>query len=243
MNVVVGLAVLALSLAVLVVGLRAPRTRILAMIGLVPAGCALGAFAWSFAAVDPAFATRLGAGLTAITAGIAHGVGFSILPLPARRATWRFVLVPLGMWCGTFASIWFFFDYRGIGLVIPLGVLATAVVASWVAAPFLARERGTVESGSRLVPSVRFPCPRCGTRVDWANGIWACTDCGLFVRVQWPAPPEAASEPVPEVPRGVRFACPQCGRRHDWPCGVDACPACRLTIAVHWNVHSPSKRR
>ena len=45
-----GIPLVASIAVVLAIGLRAPRTRKLAMVGLVPAGSALGACAWSLVA-------------------------------------------------------------------------------------------------------------------------------------------------------------------------------------------------
>lgn len=257
---VVVLLVLAACVAVLVVGLSAPRTRRLAMIGLVGAGTAAG-FAIAALARGGTRAHDVAAGLAAITAGLAHGVGFSLVPLPAGRTSWRFVLVPLGMWCGTFASIWFFYGYAGLEYVIPTLVLAAATVASWVALPFFARRRTHVTVAGRAVACVRFACPRCGTRVDFARGIMPCTDCGLFLRLDWsetradgaahdssvggsdrsrPDDRSGAAVPVSAdtTSLGVRFDCPGCGRNARWPRGETPCPSCGRRIALHWNVHA-----
>src|SRR5262245_53941751 len=82
---------------VFVIGMRAMRTKKLAMIGMLPAGCSLGAFTWSLFTPEVELAMRIAAGMAAIAAGIAHGVWFSLVPLPARKAWLRMVLVPIGM--------------------------------------------------------------------------------------------------------------------------------------------------
>lgn len=247
--VLLGCVMIALIVGVLVVGLRAPRTRKLAMVGLVPAGSAFGAFAWSTLAGHPESALRIAAGLTAIAGGLAHGVWFSITALPAKRVWMRMPLIPLGMWCGTFASLWFFWHEATDSVRAPLVVVGSATLLSWLALPFLSRNRGFVESGARRIPSVRFPCPRCGTRVDWGQGIASCTDCGLFLHIYWPADRlhESADRPRAETdPRSVRFPCPQCGTVANWPRGDDVCAHCGLKLSLHWNVHvigkPPEKR-
>ncbi|MBL8857019.1 MAG: hypothetical protein JNL28_00735 [Planctomycetes bacterium] len=236
-----GILISALVASVLVVGLRAPRTRKLAMIGLLPAGCGFGAFAWSAFAPDAAPGLRMGAGLAAIAAGIAHAVCFSILPLPAKRVWMRLILIPIGAWCGTFASLWFLWHQAGDSVRAPLVVLGAATILSWLTVPFFARNRGYVESGTRKIPSVRFPCPRCGTRVDWGQGIAACTDCGLFLHIYWPAD-EIQKRDVfvtgDHEPASVRFACPQCRVKSDWPRGDRSCTHCGLKVSLHWNTHT-----
>lgn len=239
-----GILISALVAGVLVVGLRAPRTRKLAMIGLLPAGCAFGAFGWAAFAPDAVLGLRMGAGLAAIAAGVAHAVCFSILPLPVKRVWMRMILIPIGAWCGTFASLWFFWHQAGDSVRAPLFVLGAATIVSWLMVPFLSRNRGYVESGTRKIPSVRFPCPRCGTRVDWGQGIAACTDCGLFLHIYWPADEIQKREPFvagTSEPASVRFACPKCRVKSDWPRGDQACAHCALKISLHWNTHAGPK--
>lgn len=239
-----GVLVIALCLWVFVTGLRAVRTRKLSMIGLVPAGCSLGAFTWSLVAPEFELALRFAAGLAAIAAGMAHGVWFSLVALPAKKVWLRMVLVPLGMWFGTFASLWFVLPYEGTSLKIWVTVLGSATMTAWAYLPFLARNRGFVESGTRRVPSVRFPCPRCGTRVDWGQGIAACTDCGLFLHIFWPADERqegVAAHASKQPARTVRFDCPSCGVSSDWPRGDAACAHCGLKLSLHWNEHRGPK--
>jgi predicted RNA-binding Zn-ribbon protein involved in translation (DUF1610 family) len=239
----IGIVVVALAALVLVAGLRAPRTRKLAMVGLVPAGSAFGAFVWSLFAVDPGFSLRLAAGLAAIAGGTAHGVWFSITALAAKRVWLRMILIPLGMWCGTFASLWFLWHEAGDSVRAPLIVLGLLTLASWLLLPAWSRDRGFVVSGSRHVPSVRFPCPRCGTRVDWGQGIASCTDCGLFLHIYWPADEihrSARVEQPANEAKSVRFPCPNCRVVSDWPRGDDVCVHCGLKVSLHWNVHATS---
>jgi hypothetical protein len=233
-----GVAFVLLLAWVFVIGLRAMRTKKLAMIGMVPAGCSLGAFAWSLFAPEVDLAMRVATGTAAIAAGVAHGVWFSLVPLPPRRVWLRIVLVPIGMWFGTFASLWFVLPYQGNTLKVFVAVLGSATLTAWALLPFLARNRGFVDSGSHKLPSVRFPCPRCGTRVDWGLGIAACTDCGLFLHIFWPAD-ELQKHATAGVspPRSVRFACPSCGVNAEWQCGDGACASCGLKLTLHWNVH------
>ncbi|MGH8310579.1 MAG: hypothetical protein ACRETX_12410, partial [Steroidobacteraceae bacterium] len=108
---------------VFVIGMRAVRTKKLAMIGLVPAGCSLGAFAWSVFSPEFDLAMRVATGSAAIAAGVAHGVWFSLVALPPRKVWLRMVLVPIGMWFGTFASLWFVLPYQGTTLKVFVAVL------------------------------------------------------------------------------------------------------------------------
>lgn len=246
-------ALCGLALAVVfVVGVRAARTRVLSMCGFASVGCALGATGWwaSVGGGAPAtwlatpsageVATRVAFATLSIAAGLAHGVVFSIAALPAAKTWTRLVLVPLGMWTGTFAAMWFAVPFAGAFLGWVIVLLASGTLTAWCILPFWSRERGFVLQGVRRIPTVRFPCPRCGTRVDWARGVASCTDCGLFVHMDWPADELHAAEGHPVVlkpRRSVHFACPECGRENDWPCGDSACGACGLKLSMHWNVH------
>jgi hypothetical protein len=91
----IALPFLALMVWVFVVGLKAARTRKLSMFGLVPAGCAVGAFAWSVFVPGFDYVPRVAAGMAAIAAGIAHGVWFSLVALPARTVWLRLLIVPV----------------------------------------------------------------------------------------------------------------------------------------------------
>jgi predicted RNA-binding Zn-ribbon protein involved in translation (DUF1610 family) len=227
-------------IAVLSVGLRAARTRVLALWGLVPAGCTLGAGALAAFTGPTDLAARVALSTVSMAAGIAHGVVFSVVALPPSRAWTRILLVPMGMWTGTFAAMWFAFPYRPTALGWLVLLLGSGTVTAWILLPFWSRNRGFVESARGPVPSVRFPCPRCGTRVDWRQGVASCTDCGLFLHILWPADELHAEAGHPKVlrpQRSVRFACPDCGHTDDWLCGDSACPQCGLKVSLHWNVH------
>ncbi len=225
---------------VLVMGLRAARTRVLALWGLIPTGCTLGASTWALVSGPSDLAVRITLAMVSMAAGIAHGVVFSIVALPRTRTWLRMVCVPLGMWTGTFAAMWFTIPYESDlirWLLLPLG---SGTITVWILLPFWSRNRGFVRTGKRLLPSVRFSCPRCGTRVDWNQGVAACTDCGLFLHIQWPADELHAEEGHPAVAtpaRSVRFDCPECGEKREWPCGDSECGSCGLKVSMHWNVH------
>ena len=225
---------------VFAIGLRAARTRTLSLFGFASVGCSLGAVGWSAASGPSDASLRIALSTLSMAAGMAHGVVFSIAALPAARTWTRLLLVPLGMWTGTFLAMWFAVPYRGEVLRWLVILLASGTVTVWCLLPFWSRERGFVLHGQRRIPTVRFACPRCGTRVDWRQGVAACTDCGLFLHVHWPADELHAAEGHPIVVkprRSVRFACPQCGVDAEWPCGDSACSACGLKLSMHWNVH------
>lgn len=225
---------------VLIGGLRARRTRLVAAFGLVPASGACLAF--SVVAIEPQVdaVLRYAYGLVAIALGCAHAVVFSIAALPRERVWLRSALVFAGLWGGALTALWIFSPERHLVLDVLVGILATIAVLGWVSLPFLSREKGFTRLGELQVPSVRFACPRCGTRVDWGKGVAACTDCGLFLHIAWPAREDAepARAPAPAPPRSVRFSCPSCGARGTFTSGVSACRACGLAIALHWNVHT-----
>ncbi len=231
--------------AIFYVGLRAARTRILSLCGFASVGVALGATGWwatsgVFSSGLTELATRIAFSTLSIAAGIAHGVVFSITALPAARTWTRMLLVPLGMWTGTFIAMWFAIPLGGAVLGWLIVLLASGTLTTWCLLPFWSRERGFIVQGARRIPTVRFPCPRCGTRVDWARGVASCTDCGLFVHMDWPADDLYAAEGHPVVlqpRRSAHFDCPECGRDNDWPCGDSACSQCGLKLSLHWNVH------
>ena len=222
---------------VLVAGLRAPRARVFAALGLVPATGACVAFASAAFELHFEVLARYAYGLAALALGFAHAVVFSIAALPRERVGLRGWMLFAGLWAGAFAALVIFDPSPNPALIVVLGLRGVATIASWCALPFLSRERGFTRHGSADVPSVRFACPRCGTRVDWGKGVAACTDCGLFLHIAWPASePAEAPTPAP-VERSVRFSCPGCGTRARWNVGVSACARCGLALSLHWNVH------
>ncbi len=240
---IAGSVLIAVSLWVFVLGLRAARTRKLAILGLMPASCSLGAFVWTALGQELDIVVRTAQGLTALTIGLAQAVGFSLVALPAERVWLRMVFVPVVLWAGTFAALWFVLPEHGVGLQIALAVFGALTLTAWIMLPFYGKDRGFVERNNRRLPSVRFACPRCGTRVDWTQGVAACTDCGLFMHLHWPADEaqakraEDAVAPPPPVERAVRFACPACNEVEEWPRGDNACSHCGLKLSIYWNTH------
>lgn len=238
-----GLVGLALSLAlcvVMVAGLRARRTRLLSALGLVPASGACVAFATVLLGLDRIEIARYAFSLAAWALGFAHAVVFSLTAMPRGAIVFRGVLVGTGLWAGCFAGLWLGTSERFATLEVLVVVLGLLTLATWIALPFLSKEPGVARHGSIEVPSVRFPCPRCGTHVDWGRGVAACTDCGLFLHISWPAvAPKAGAKPDPAgVPRSVRFSCPSCATRNTWHTGLGVCPRCGLRLSLHWNVHT-----
>jgi predicted RNA-binding Zn-ribbon protein involved in translation (DUF1610 family) len=241
----VGFLVIAAAMSIFVVGLRAARTRTMAMLGMVPAGCAMGAFTWLAVYTEVDVVVRIAQCLAALAVGFAHAVAFSLVALPARRVWMRLVFVPVGLWTGTFAALWLAWPFESVSLRILLGLLGGITITAWVMLPFYSKNRGFVERGKKKLPSVRFPCPRCGTRVDWAQGVGSCTDCGLFMHLHWPADERQTQHPDPSPAasparpaRAVKFACPSCGETSEWPRGDNTCPSCGMKISIHWNVHT-----
>ena len=242
-SVLIGIAVLLIALAIFVRGLRARRTRHLSMLGMVPAGCAAGAFAWVLLHPDERDLPRIAEALTALSVGLAHAVAVSRVPLPAERVWLRMVYVPVGLWAGTLAALWLVSAERSTVLEVMLGVLAAMTLTAWVLLPIQSRERGFVVRGQDVTPSVRFACPRCGTRVDWPRGVAACTDCGLFVHLHWPADElqkrhaEEGKAAIDAGARSLRFGCPACRAVGTWHVGDNACANCKLKLTLHWNEH------
>lgn len=231
-----------LCLAVLVVGLRASRTRKFAIVGFFPGLYALSMFAWSFVAEDKTSPVRFGQSVGALAAGFAHVVVYSLVALPKKLVTWRIGLAMLGLWSGTFVAYWVLIPDPATWLQAVVAILVLATISSWAVIPFASRERGFVDVGAKRYPTVRFACPRCGTRVDWGQGVAACSDCGLFMHILWPADElqakaAKAGHPDPDPSMTVRFPCPSCGTKADWPRGDDVCASCGLKLSIHWNVH------
>lgn len=248
LHVSITLALLALVVAILLSGLRARRSRRLALLGLVPAGAALGAFLWGWLNPEAELVLRIAMGLAALSLGLAHAVAASLVALPPRRVWLRMTFVPVGLWAGTLAGLWLVMPVPGPVLEVCFGALAAIALGGWIALALGGRERGYVVRDGKRIPSVRFPCPRCGTRVDWTSGVGACTDCGLFMHLLWPADElqalraEARTTARPLDGGAVRFACPRCARVSSWTPGDGACAACGLKLSLHWNVHVGSAR-
>ena len=222
---------------VLVAGLRARRAWIFSALGLVPAAGACVAF--TTAAFEPGMEllNRFAHGLAALALGFAHAVVFSVAALQPERVWMRGPMVFSGLWCGALGALWIFDRDPSPWLSVAVGILAAATLVAWIALPSFSRDRGFTRHGALEVPSVRFGCPRCGTRVDWGRGVAACTDCGLFLHIAWPvAEHEPAARPVDGAPR-VRFSCPECGVAERWATGLSTCGRCGLRIALYWNVH------
>jgi hypothetical protein len=240
----IALTLLALVVAILIYGLRARRTRTLALFGFVPAGAATGAIAWSWLHPEADLVARTALGLTAVSLGLAHVVAASIAALPPRAVWLRMVFLPFGLWTGTLAGLWLLMPQAGKVLELSLALFLVATIAGWIAILTLGRDRGQVVRGGTRSASVRFACPRCGTRVDWISGAGTCTDCGLFVHLAWPADElqeQRAKEGATAGPShggSVRFACPSCGRKAVWPVGHDACAGCGLKLSIYWNEHT-----
>lgn len=240
---IAGILLIAALLWIFVLGSKAARTRKLAMMGMVPAGCSLGAFAWSAFHPGVELVVHIAQAFIALAAGFAHAIAFSLIALPPRKVWLRLVFVQIGLWACTFAALWFALPQRELSLEIALALLGSLTISTWLSMPFYTRDRGWMQRGNKRMPSVRFACPRCGTRVDWGTGVGACTDCGLFMHLQWPADElqkkraETATAAEPRPARTVRFACPACERASDWPRGDNTCCACGLKLSIHWNVH------
>lgn len=233
-----GLTIALLCLWVCVRGLRARRTRQLAWLGFGSVGLAVAASVGALATGDADLA-RLAFALSLLSIGFALAVLVSLAPLPARSVWMRVPLVALSLWTATLAAFVQTTSAPSGVLVWATYALAVLVAAGLVALLLQGRERGIVERGELRVPSVRFDCPRCGTRADWGRGIAACTDCGLFLHLHWPA--EGSNKGVTDAARTLRFACPQCRSAHAWPVGTSSCPGCGLEVALHWNVQGASQ--
>jgi hypothetical protein len=237
----VGMIVAAVAVRIFLFGLQAARTRKLAILGFVPAGCSFGLYAWTMFDPRPELLSRIAPALGAVSAGLAHAVTFSLVALPPRKVWLRMVLVPLGLWTGTFTALWLVLPEQNLilkGMILPL---MAATFTSWILVPFYSKNLGFVQHGSRRFPSVRFPCPRCGTRVDWGQGLACCTDCGLFIHLLWPADElqkkgEGAGATIRRHTRAVNFPCPACDEIVEWIQGDNSCPKCGLKLSMHWTV-------
>jgi len=239
----IGMLVAAVALRVFLHGLSAMRTRKLAILGLVPAACSFGAFAWTAFDPRPEILARIAPALGAISAGLAHAVTFSLVALPPRKVWLRMILVPLGLWAGTFAALWLVVPQHNLTHKAILLLLLAGTITSWILVPLYSKNRGFVQHGSRKFPSVRFPCPRCGTRVDWGQGLACCTDCGLFIHLLWPADElqkkgEGSEATIRRRSRAVAFPCPACQVPVEWIQGDNACPNCKLKLSMHWSLQA-----
>ena len=237
MSSVAGLAV---CLALLVVYARtrqAPRSRRFAWLGMVLAGCAVGCFASApFLEARPVV-ERLGWGIVAAAAGIAHACAFNLVPLPPHRTKLRLVLVPLGLWAGGAGSFAILTQHQHAWIDLLALALALPVAAAWACVPFATRAPAQMALGGRAVSCLRFNCPRCGTVVDWPQGVWPCTDCGLFLKLDLPADPQAPAHRLDDAAGVVQLSCPQCGTARAASRGRSDCASCGASLSVHWNMH------
>lgn len=211
----------------------APRTRRLARFGLLATtlwilGWAAANLGWARAGA--ASDLGLGAAAGAMLACLLARLAFPDAQVRVRRG-----LVWAALWGGI--ALGAAAALAGARWPAPLAYGAVALgLAAWALAAALTRDRGVRRLRGEDEPSVRFPCPRCGVRGDWARPVSPCNDCGLFVRVDWG---EAGGRLEPDRPSGRRdvfFRCPRCRVRAAWRLGEDECPGCELEVRVTWNV-------
>lgn len=237
MSFVAGLAV---CLALLVVYARtrhAPRSRRFAWIGMVLAGCAVGCFASApFLDARP-LVERLGWGIVSAATGIAHACAFNLVPLPPQRTKLRMLLVPVGLWAGGAGSFAILAQHQPPWIDLLALALALPVAATWACVPFATRRPARISLGGKEVPCLRFNCPRCGTVVDWPSGVWPCTDCGLFLKLDLPADSRSPASRPDDDAGAVRLDCPQCGAGRVATRGASSCAACGTSLSMHWNMH------
>jgi hypothetical protein len=226
-----------LLLAVFARTRHAPRSRRFAWLGMVLVGCCLGSFAMApFLDARPVV-ERLGFGILAAAAGLGHACAFNLVPLPHRRTRLRMWLVPLGMWAGGAGSFAILTQHQHAWADIVALAMSLPVLAAWACMPILAKRPSHVQLGERPVPALRFACPRCGTVVDWGRGVWPCTDCGLFLKLDVPADAAALSSKLDDPAGVVRLECPSCGTRRAAGRGRSDCAKCQASLSLHWNMH------
>jgi hypothetical protein len=233
------LVLLSIITWILLRGLGARRARNFAVLGLVFAGLSCGAWL-SVLAMEPLdWVRRVAGSLTALTAGQTQLVWVSTLALPRNKVWLRVLAAPLSVWAGTSLAFVLMQPEPAAWLLGMTQALCALCVLAWVFLPWIGRDRGSVAIGSRAIPSLRSPCPRCGTRVDWAKGLYACTDCGLFVHLDWGQDPQVrdALKQQQDPGRTMRFACPGCDKVRDWARGEHHCSHCQTPVRLHWNEH------
>ena len=162
LQVVLGVPAIAGMLWIFVSGLSAPRTRKLAIFGMIPAGCAFGALLWSALNPEVELVARFAASLAAIAGGSAHAVWVSTLALPRQKVWLRLLFVPMGLWAGATLSLWFVLPESGVILEACLLLLLAATLCSWFLLPWYSRRPEFIQLGARKLACVRFACPRCG---------------------------------------------------------------------------------
>jgi len=237
MTMAAGLAVAAALLWVYLRTRSAPRSTRFAWIGLILVGCAVGCFVAAPWVEARPVVERLGWGILAAATGLAHACAFNLVPLPHNRTRLRMILVPLGMWAGGAGSFAILTQHQHPWMDLVALALTLPVAAAWACVPFLARAPTHVQMGATPVPALRFCCPRCGTVVDWGRGVWPCTDCGLFLKIDVPADAHSASS-KPDDPAGaVHLHCPACHTPRIATRGRSECAQCKATLSLHWNMH------
>jgi hypothetical protein len=230
--------VVGVSAAAFFRGLKAPRTRVISVFGMLLTFASAGVAVYTALSADGDAFPRGAVALAAFTGGMAHAAYFGYSALPSAWSIPRTAIAGLGIAAGTAVAIavmrpsW--------GWLLPIAVsLAVTVAATWSWA-FSQRPPTTLKVGGRPVTCVRFPCPRCGVVADWAEGVSPCPECGLFVHIAWDPGEDEPARFAPERPdpaRSARFACPGCGNVVDWVQGVTACGLCGKRLRMHWNVH------
>lgn len=182
-----------------------------------------------------AIAQRLLDGVLAVAMGSALGAWFLRAALPDRRAWLRGPAAAVVL----SATAWVVYA-RSRGEAFELGGAWIAVggVAALAALFALAGiDRGIRFWNQKWRGSVRFACPRCGVDGDWARPVSECSQCGLFVRVDWD-PGAAEPNATPLLGANAAFRCPLCRARHRWPLGERACPTCGVAVSLSWNEHA-----
>lgn len=228
--------VIGVGAGICVRGLRAPRVRPQAVLGLTLAFLAAGlvvvaAFrerAGTFALVGYAFA--------AVVGGLAHSVYFGFAPLPERWPLSRAATARLG-WIVGLGTVLALLSVGASGAA--LGALALIWV--WIGTASARRAPEQVLRGETWLPAVRFPCPRCGVVADWGDAVTPCPACGLFVHLVWDPEGGEPATFAPEDPQPgtfARFHCLGCRNEVDWMRGTTACAVCGKRLRLHWNTHA-----
>jgi hypothetical protein len=220
-------------------GMKAPRTAGASKLGLLAAFVAAG-LAVVAVLQDERGLASVALAASALVAGLAHAAYFGYAPLPSTWKLTRAATARTGIVGGVIVSA---------ALALPgttwLSMLAAlcvfSIVLMWVLGASARRAPDKVLWGDEWLPSVRFPCPRCGVVADWGDAVTPCPECGLFVHLDWDPQGGEPGLFAPEDPAPgsyARFACLSCRNEVDWLRGTTVCAVCGKRLHLHWNVHA-----
>jgi len=232
--------VIGVSAGAFVRGLKAPRIRSAAELGLLATLVAAGLAVAAVLQEERDGFMRVALAASALVAGFAHSVYYGYAPLPSTWKLTRAATSRAGLVAGLVVSAAFALPTVSWLALLAAGCALT-VVLIWMLTSSARQAPSSVLRGDEWLPSVRFPCPRCGVVADWGDAVTPCPECGLFVHLEWDPEGGELAQFAPEDPAPgsfARFTCLSCRNEVDWMRGTTVCAVCGKRLRMHWNVHA-----